>query len=242
MSSEWTTLSQINFLIHRRLMEFLDRAATDLGQLSAVHGPEHERALQDVTAAREMYNAWNSLIRFNAREDPAITGPQQFKVCDLLDWIAAELNIARVPDCEDQEVLQGNLATVQEALIALKSCTQTLGPRAHIVVQRHERGFWVRVRYGKPANPPATLGELMAGLRSNWRLETAAFELACAHDFLAMNDMELFFTLPDQHCELSFFLPFSRQRGKGPSARDKVKTMLDSYNASETYEVITDYD
>jgi hypothetical protein len=152
------------------------------------------------------------------------------------------LNISRVPDCDEDEVLRGNPETVKEAVIALRSCTQTLGPRPQIQVQRQERGLWLRMRYGSSGNPPATLDTLMSSLHDNWRLETAAFELSCAHDFLKMNGLDLFYTLPDGFCELAFFLPLAHQRGVRGSAKDKAKTLLDSFNASDTYEVITGHE
>ncbi len=238
MSSEWTTLAQINFLIHRRLSERLDSALTALEHTQSEQA--QERAIYAVSAARELYRAWTNLIRFKAGEAPAFAGGQQIDACYFLQWIAAELNMSHIPDCDEREALNGNLESVQEALVALRSCAQTLGPHAHIQVQRHERGFWVRVRYGRSNSSPETLEELMAGLRDNWRLETAAFELHCAYDFLKMNDIELFYSMPDQYCELAFFLPFTQQRNRGPSAREKAKTLLDSYNAPDTYEVITD--
>jgi len=207
MSSEWGTLSQINFLIHRRLSDFLDNAIIALEQSPS----DQERALSDVSAAQGVYNAWTNLIRYKAGESPAFTGAQHISACELLQWIAAELNISRVPDCDEQESLRGNPETVKEAVIALRSCTQTLGPRPQIQVQRHERGLWLRMRYGRTGNPPTTLEELMASLNDNWRLETAAFELSCAHDFLKMNGIDLFYTLPEGFCELAFFPdpPFS---------------------------------
>jgi hypothetical protein len=78
-------------------------------------------------------------------------------------------------------------------------------------------------------------------MQSNWRLQTAAFELASAQDFLEMNEMELFYTLAEGQCELAFFMPFIQQPSHRPSSRDRVKTLLDSFNDADTYEVITDF-
>lgn len=238
MSSEWATLSQINFLIHRRLTAYLENAVTVLDE-----SPEaHHSVRHEIQAAQGVYNAWTNLIRFKAGESPAITGSQQISSCELLQWIAAELNISRVPDCDEEEVLRGNPETVKEAVIALRSCTQTLGPRPQIHVQRHDRGIWLRMRYGSTGNSPATLDALMLSLQDNWRLETAAFELSCAYDFLKMNGLDLFYTQPDGFCELAFFLPLVHMRGQRGSAKEQAKSLLDGFNATDTYEVITGHE
>ena len=228
MSSDWKSLSQINFLIYRRMSEQLDTALSALEQIP--QSQDQERALHAASNARDLYSAWANLIRYKAGETPAITGPQQISACFLLRWIATTLHMSKIPDCDEKEVLKGNLETIQEALIALRSCAQSLGPRAHVVVQRHQLGFWIRVRYGSSASSPSTLDDLMASMQSNWRQQTAAFELASAIDFLRMNEVDVFYSLQDGQCEIAFLLPFVNPPSHHPSSRERVKTLLDSYN------------
>jgi hypothetical protein len=233
---DWETLSEINFLMSRRMVDQLNSA---LHLLKQADESKRLRAAQPVQSALDLYGAWADLIRFKAGEKP-LNGPTRFDGRDLLEWIAATLQIGDLPKPEGDVTLRGNRATLQEALLLLQSCAHTLGPGVRVRVESHRRGLWFRVHYARVSEPSANLEELLASLRANWRLQSAAFELRCARDFLLMNTCELFYSVHDQECELSFFVWYAQQPTGEPSTREKAKALLDSYNSDDTYEVITD--
>jgi hypothetical protein len=239
MNPDWHTLSEINFLMYRRMTDHLEAALNALNQ--ARDEAQRARAAEAVSAARDMYAAWSNLIRHNAGEAPLLTGNQEFQAGDLLSWMAAALQITQLPECDDEDRLRGNQAMIREALMALHSCAQTLGPGAYMLVERHPRGFWFRVRYGATARIPDSLDGLLAQMQANWREKTAAFELRSARDFLTINGSELFFTHKDRQCELSFFVYFVEQPNRKLDTRQsQVQTLLNSFNTDDTYRVITD--
>ena len=242
MNTDWNTLSEINFLLYRRMSDHLNAALVAL-EPAAWPGEEiqPDRAAQSVTEALSMYTAWANLIRHKAGETPLISGEACFDGCDLLRWVTTTLQIADLPELPDEQtILKGNRATLQEALVSLQSCAHVLGPGVRVVVERHMRGLWFRVRYGILGQPPTTLDELLASLQANWRVKMAGFELSSARDFLSMNNTELFYTVRDQRGELAFFVWFAQQPSGELSRQEQARVLLDSFNADETYQVITD--
>jgi hypothetical protein len=233
---DWETLSEINFLMSRRVVDQLQGA---LGLLGQADEAKRQRATGAVQSALDLYNAWADLIRYKSGETP-LNSPTRFDGHDLLEWIAVTLQINDLPQPEGEIMLRGNRATLQEALLLLQSCAHTLGPGVRVRVESHRHGLWFRVRYASVSQPSANLEELLASLRANWRLQSAGFELRCAREFLLMNSCELFYTLHDQECELAFFVWFAQQPTAQPSTKEKAKALLDSYNTDDTYEVITD--
>jgi hypothetical protein len=233
---DWETLSEINFLMARRMTDQLSGALHLMGQNEHV---AHMRASGAVQCALDLYGAWADLIRYKAGEAP-LNGSTRFDGRELLEWIATTLQIGDLPEPDQDVTLKGNKATLQEALILLQSCAHTLGPGVRVRVESQRRGLWFRVNYANVGQASANLEELLARLRANWRLQSAAFELRCARDFLMMNACELFYAVRDQECEFSFFVWFATQPTGEPSTKDKAKALLDSYNSDDTYEVITD--
>lgn len=230
---DWATLSEINFLMSRRLTDQLSSALHLIGQNA------QSRAAAAVKSALDLHGAWADLIRYKAGETP-LNGPTRFDGRDLLEWIAATLQINDLPQPTGEIMLRGNRATLQEGLLLLQSCAHTLGPGVRVRVESHRHGLWFRVRYARVSEPASNLEELLATLRANWRLQTAAFELRSARDFLLMNACELFYSLHEQECELAFFVWLATPPSGEPSTKDKAKALLDAYNSDDTYEVITD--
>ncbi len=236
---DWETLSEINFLLYRRMTEQLTVALTALEHTSA-QDPQREQAQGAVAAALNMYTAWANLIRHKAGEAPLLSGSQQFHSSDLFQWIASTLQLPDLPNVDTSVMLKGNRAIVQESLLLLQSCAHTLGPGVRVTVEQHPRGFWFRVRFRALSDLPATLEELFASLRANWRVQSAAFELRSARDFLSLNNSELYYSVQERDCELSFFVWFAQQPGGAASSQEKARALLDAFNTDDTYQVITD--
>ncbi|MBZ0299483.1 MAG: hypothetical protein K8J31_07085 [Anaerolineae bacterium] len=236
---DWESLSEINFLMYRRMNEQLTTALSAL-EPAADEDPNQARAGDAVSSALHMYTAWANLIRHKAGETPLTTGKQEFNGRDLLNWIATTLQLSDIPEAEADFMLKGNRAMLQEALALLQSCAHTLGPGVRVLVEKHPRGFWFRVRYHALSDPPPTLDELLANLRANWRVQSAAFELRSARDFLQLNNTELYYSVQDRDCELSFFAWFVQQPTGSQSPREKARALLDAFNTDDTYQVITD--
>ena len=235
---DWESLSEVNFLISRRMVDQLSAALDALGQIP--QGEQQQRALSTVTSALDLHTAWADLIRHKVGDKSVLPGPQEFDGRNLLEWITETLQMEDLPHPESDVMLKGNRGTIQEALLLLQSCAHTLGPGVRVRVEQHRHGLWFRVRYAALSDPPGTLEELLASLRANWRLQSAAFEMRSAREFLSMNGCDLFYSVRDRECELAFFLWFAHQPNGEPSAKDKAKALLDSYNSDETYQVITD--
>lgn len=238
---DWETLSEINFLLHNRTTEQLNAALHALENLPESDN-QRARTAAAIYSALNMHNAWANLIRYKTGTAPNVPGDSSFKLADLLDWICAILQISDLPHRDDTIILEGNQETLQEALMLMHSCAQTLGPGARVVVDEHPRGFWFRVRYGATSHCPTTLGELLGSLQANWRLQSAAFELRSAGDFLAMNNYEMYYTPGDHLAELAFFVRAARPTAehKDTDTKKQARALLDTYNADETHRVITD--
>lgn len=235
---DWESLSEINFLMSRRMVDQLNDALAALDQIPS--SEDQTRATTAVTAALNLHSAWADMIRYKVGQTPLFSGPQQFRAGDLLEWIVEGLQVADFPTSEADLRLRGNRATIQEALLLLQSCAHTLGPGVHVRAEKHRHGLWFRVCYGAVSDAPDTLEELLARLRANWRLQSAAFELRSARDFLVMNGCELHYTIAERECQLAFFLWTVQPANGEPNAKEKAKTLLDTYNAEDTYRVITD--
>ena len=241
---DWKTLSEINFLLANRMTEQLTAALTALDKIDTP-SPQRSRATAMTSAALNTYTAWASLIRHNAGEAKVLPGGSQFESHTLLNWLATVLNIRHFSNSlEDEEsrILLGNRETLQEALVLLRSCAQTLGPGVRVTVEEHARGLWFKVRYGAVGSPATTLSDLLTSLQSNWRSQSTAFELRCAQDFLTMNNTDLCYNVRHDECELAFFIKAAQantRRRHEPTSQDRARALLDSYNADETHRVIT---
>lgn len=238
---DWETLSEINFLLNNRLTDQLGVALSALEKLPEADN-QRARAQTAVRSVLNMHTAWANLIRQKTGADVALSGDSRFEMRAMLAWIAPVLQIAEWPHLDKDIMLAGDQATIQEALLLLHSCAQTLGPSVRVIVEAHPHGFWFRVRYGTTNHAPATLHELLASLQANWREQSAGFELRSAQDFLALNNSELFYATGEVACELTFFVRVvGPATGQGRASTQKqARTLLDSYNADETHRVITD--
>lgn len=238
---DWEALSEVNFLINSRMTEQLNTALAAIERLPDV---EHHRsrALEMVRSTLNMHIAWATLIRHKAGQSRTLTANPQFGSQEMVNWLASILHLSESPHPDDALSLHGNRETLQEAVMLLRSCAQTLGPGVRVLVEQQANGLWFRVRYGAVGLPPNTLDELVSSLQTNWRVQSACFELRCARDFLEMNQCELFYSTRNNDCELAFFVqaaqPSVRRNGSDP--RQKTRALLDAYNSDDTHHVITD--
>jgi hypothetical protein len=236
---DWESLSEINFLLYSRMTEQLNTALEALENVRD-NSPNRARAEESVSSALAMYTAWANLIRQKAGESPLVSAQQRFGSRELLEWIAATLQMPDLPQSDTNITLKGNRAIIQEALMLLQSCAHTLGPGVRVLVEKHPRGLWFRVCFRSLSDPADSLEELLATLRANWRVQSAAFELRSARDFLQLNGSELYYRVQDRDCELSFFVWSAEQPSGSRSPRERAETMLNAYNGDDTYQVITD--
>jgi hypothetical protein len=238
---DWEALSEVNFLINNRMAEQLNAALVSIEKLPDV---EHHRgrALEMVRSALNMQTAWATLIRHKAGETRSLPASPQFDSQEMVNWLCGILHLSEMPDSDDAVTLLGNRETLQEAVMLLRSCAQTLGPGVRVLVDQQANGLWFRVRYGAVGVPPLSLEELFDSLQTNWRVQSASFELHRAQDFLKMNQCEMIYGVRNNDCELSFFVRALQRptRRKEPSQQDKTRALLDAYNSDDTHHVITD--
>jgi hypothetical protein len=195
---DWEALAEINFLIHRRMAEYLNDALAAVNQMDKPdpEGVTKSRVVKRIAEAQNLHTAWASLVSFKAGE-PGLKSSGHFEARPLLDWLAAELQLQNASMPEGEIILAGNRETLQEALLLLRSCAFTLGPGLRLLVEGQKYGLWFRIQYRSVGKPPSTLEDLLLELRGNWRSQSAALELRSARDFLSMNNYELFYTVQD---------------------------------------------
>lgn len=211
---DWDSLSEINFILYRRMSDHLNAALAAISLLGAPEAQEdpefwRERALNEVMRSLGMHSAWASLVRYQLGEQFLPQHLLQFRASEMLQWLTAELQLINVPPLPADMLLFGNRESLQEALLLLHSCAGTLGPGVMLQAQVEGGGMWFRVRYQSIRKPPTTLDELLIGLErlpETWRTRNAIFELKRARDFLTMNKCELQFTVEENICELAFFV------------------------------------
>lgn len=209
---DWQSLDEINFAIHRRMVEHLNAALAAISLVTAeteAKSPEfwQQRALNEVLTALNTYNAWASLIRYKQGEHFLTQHIRSFKASDMLNWIAAQLQLGVISLPGEEVLLNGNRETLQEALLLLHSSAYMLGPGVRLVVQIEPKGMWFRIRYSALRAQPVSFDALVEQLSGHWRARNAAFELLRARDFLAMNGCELLYVCLQDHCEFKFFIP-----------------------------------
>ncbi|MBC7814388.1 MAG: hypothetical protein H7175_24745 [Burkholderiales bacterium] len=181
-----------------------------------------ERATTQAAHALELHTAWASLIRYKSGEALLPQNQRQFKALDMLLWLTTELQLLRTPPLDTNLVLLGNRETLQEALLLLHSCAYTLGPGVNLVAQSKDGGVWFRILYDKVPDAANTLETLVTSAGKSWRVNSAAFELRRARDFLRMNNCDLVYRAWERHCELSFFVPAILMAGQ--STRESAPT------------------
>ncbi len=212
---DWESLSEINFILYRRMSEHLNAALAAISLLGAPEAPENpefwrERALSEVMNSLGLHNAWASLVRFRLGEQFQAQNLMQFTASEMLDWLSAELQLSSVEPLEADILLFGNRESLQEALLLLHSCASMFGPGVTLQAQIEGRGMWFRVRYQSMKLPPPSLDALIASLErlpETWRNRNCVFELKRARDFLRMNNCDLLYTVEGHLCELAFFVP-----------------------------------
>lgn len=241
---DWETLSEMNFLLHRRMTEHLNEALVALDQLDKTNADPlwRARAAVRVTEALDLYTAWSNLVRYKSGESRAVRRTGYFAARPLLEWLSAEMQLPDLPNPGEELFLNGNRETLQEALLLLRSCATTLGPRVRVLVELQKYGLWFRIQYRAVKEPPASVEELLETLGGNWRSHSTAFELRSARDFLEMNDCELFYSIRENDCELAFFV---RVKPGGASAiaaelPAQPQTLLDAVEARTETAVSSD--
>jgi hypothetical protein len=218
MSTEpdWDSLSIINFLLNRRMSEHLNAALAAISLIGTEDAdnqpPEmwQARALDAVLQSLNLHNAWASLIRYKQGETFLAQHMRQFSANEMLHWLASEMQLSHFDPLSVDITLCGNRETLQEALLLIHSCANTLGPGVRLQAETQADGMWFRVRYNMLKSAPPSLDKLMEvldRLSSSWRAQNAFFELKRARDFLAMNDQQLHYNVGQDYCELAFFVP-----------------------------------
>lgn len=209
---DWEALDEINFAIHRRMVEHLNAALAAISLINSADPAEttpefwQKRALNEVLTALNTHNAWASLVRHKLGESFLTQHVRQFYAGELLTWVAVQLQIGNISLPKNDLLMSGNRETLQEALLLLYSCASVLGPGVRLMAQIEPGGIWFRVRYSALKPPPASLDALLESLIANWRSQNAAFELKRARDFLAMNQCHLIYRSDAEHGEFAFFV------------------------------------
>ncbi len=225
MTPDWKRLADVNFLIYRRMTNYLSAA---LGAVNLI-GTDTEqpleywkqRAIKQLMRANQLYSAWNHLLQVKGVDQISPPNQRLFRATDLMEWLAAEMtqNYSYHPDHD--RLLQGNREMLQEALLLIHSAAHSLGPGVRLLTQSLPNGMWFRIRYNLVKKAPQTLEALLETLTNDWRSELTAFELLCASEFLALNSSELAYTPDEHHATLGFFIPAPR-----PSKVDETETSV----------------
>ncbi|GAB4569083.1 MAG: hypothetical protein Kow0077_01020 [Anaerolineae bacterium] len=221
---DWESLSQLQFLLMRRVTEPLNAA---LAAIALVHLDEaadrsrefwQSRATQEVLGVLNLVNAWHALLRFKLGELLPRQHIRPFNAQTMLDWLTMQLELSTPLRIETDMVLESSPEALQEALLLLYSAAFTLGPSVRLVLRTLTNGLWFRIRYNHPESKPCppTLDTLLETLRGNWRLEDTAFEIRLARDFIALSGSKLHFQGTDQFCEFAFFVYAAGKRPLEP--------------------------
>ncbi|MBN1965947.1 MAG: hypothetical protein JW910_14950 [Anaerolineae bacterium] len=212
---DWEALSQLQFLLMRRVVEPLNAglAAVSLVDMDQVAGKPRaywqDRATRQVMSVLGLVNAWHALLRFKLGELLPHQHIRPFPVQELLDWLTYQLQSPEPFQAITNTVIEANRESLQEALLLLYSAAFTLGPQVNLLIESSESGVWFRVRYarrGANETCPANLDTLLERLSGNWRSEDAAFELRTAADFITLNGSHLHLQGTQYFCEMAFFI------------------------------------
>jgi hypothetical protein len=212
--------------MRRRLIEHLSAA---IGAVNLIDTPEggaksaefwKTRAIRHIMRAQHLYEAWNMLVSYKAGQHVKRLHP--FRAGDLLEWLASETYQTYTPHADHDQLVMGNRETLQEALLLIHSAAYSLGPAVRLHTQFKDGSFRFHVRYRDAKQKAQTLGELIEQLATDWRTESAAYELDRAQDFLEMNDCKLTYERGDGFCDLVFALPAARKTHQQDAAAVKV--------------------
>lgn len=196
-TTDWGSLSAVQALIHRRVIERLNAALGAINltddDLALERAPVYwrEHAMGQIIGALNIYNAWNMLIHYKAGMVALPRSLRQFRVGDLLDWLSSETSQSYASTSDDDRLLIGNRETLQEALLLIYGCAQALGPDVRVLVEDRRAHVWFGARYRARRNQARTLTELIDRPPTDWRDENLIFELTCARDFLVLNNCQL---------------------------------------------------
>ena len=240
---DWDSLADANFLMRRRLIEHLSAA---IGAVNLIDTPEaggkpaefwKTRAIRHIVRAQNMYEAWNLLVSYKAGQHVPRARP--FRAGDLLEWLAGEIYQTYTPHAEHDRLLMGNRETLQEALLLIHSAAYSLGPAVRLHTQLKEGSFWFRVRYQDAKQKAKTLDDLFEQMTTDWRTESAAYELQRARDFLEMNDCELAYVSGMGYSELAFSVaavgPEHQNEDSSVLAIDETHTAAPVEDLDETH-------
>jgi len=224
---DWESLSQLEFLLMRRIIEPLNAALAAISLVELDSAAERPRAYWQARASTEvlgvlnLVNGWHALMRFKLGELLPHQHIRFFYVQDLLDWLSQQLQLTTTIRAPENLPLEANRETVQEAVLLLYSAAYTLGPNVHLVTESTGNGVWFRVRYGRHGDCPADLDALIEKLGDNWRSQDTAFELRTAADFITLNASKLHLQSSAEFCEMAFFIYAAGRRPPDPlSSKD----------------------
>jgi hypothetical protein len=224
LRTDWKRLADVNFLIYRRMTNYLSAAlgAVNLIGTDTEQSLEYwkQRAIKQLMRANQLYSAWNHLLQMQGVEQVSPPSQRLFRASDLMEWLAAEMTQHYPHHPDHDRLLQGNREMLQEALLLIYSASYSLGPGVRLLTQSMPNGIWFRIRYNLVKKAPPTLDGLLETLTTDWRSEMTAFELFCASEFLALNSSGLEYVPDEQHATLGFFIPACR-----PMKADQTETV-----------------
>jgi hypothetical protein len=214
---DWEALNQLNFLLAPRISGPLNEA---LNALTLAEMPESEldpqiwrdKAKIVVGNLLYLYQAWSTLIQFKNGIKMPPNAIRSFPVQSLLDWLTVQLGLIPPARAKRNFHLTGNQASIQEALLLLYTVSVTQGTEVHLVVDPTVGGSWFRIRFARNKPMPATVDEMVATFRDDWRSQDSAFELKLARDFVNLNDSEININWQETHGlgEFAFFIQKDR--------------------------------
>jgi hypothetical protein len=213
-TTNWKRLADVNFLIYRRMTNYLSAAlgAVNLIGTDTEQSVEYwkQRAIKQLMRANQLYSAWNHLLQVKGVDQVSPPSQRLFRATDLMEWLATEMAQHYSYHPDHDRLLQGNRELLQEALLLIHSAAYSLGPGVRLLTQAMPNGMWFRIRYNLLKKAPAALEGLLETLTTDWRSEMTAFELFCASEFLALNNSSLDYSVDEQHATLGFFIPAYR--------------------------------
>lgn len=225
---DWDALADLQFLLYNRIAGALNEAISSLALSDMPEAQDKppgywkDRATGKVLNVLNLFTAWSYLIRYKRGELLPERAVRPFRANDLLRWLAAQLQIAPVPQAPGDPLLRANQETLQEALLLIHSVACAQGSGVQIQVEGNALGVWFRISFTRSKPMPGTLEDLLASFGAHWRAQDTAFELSTARDFVALNGGELMLITSDLHAEFTFFVPGdvkrSERSGRAPLA------------------------
>lgn len=200
---DWDALNELNFLLYSRVADPLNAALSaialaDMKEAPSGQSPDwwQQRANTKIATVLNLFTAWSWLIQYKTGMEFPERAIRSFALQSLLDWLTIHLQLIPPLVADEDIYIHANQETLQEAILLLHSVATTQGSGTKIIFDMLPNKVEFRVCYSRLRSSKDRLETLDDMLRfldehNHWRIQSIAFELKTARDFLALNKCEL---------------------------------------------------